>query len=652
MTDRSTVTRRHPGRGRAWVLAVACAALLFGGTPQRAWAILYAVGPSPGHPTTCDSVALYVSGAMPDPCYHLIGAEIEGPTELPTMGPIPTYQIRLRITVQEPNPLIDAVCPTVLDPYKRGFGLGRLPFGRYFVSATEYLVPFTQDSTAAPKDSSQLASSFDVAPGACPPGIGCYILSFGRDDPSQPPKPGDGCDASVAPGESACVDVTLMNDKPVGGVQTEIVIYDPRSNAPAPADRFRTSSVEPTGRAAGFRVVWSAEGSRTKILLFSAGGARIEPGQGPVLRVCYSVAAGVHEGRYPIRHGNEIVADPDGAALTPCPTFAEIVGHLCVTIPKPVCDLNGDGISNIRDIIVLAHCALRSLGVSGVCPDSIVTKADCNGDGTVDIRDVICCVRRILDGGGFGSGGGTGVPGAPDLTTFIKFVGRPAWVDRSTGRATIEIDPAADFGGVQFAVNATGGARVRDLALIDFPSGVSLETGTAGNSGLGMLYRTDPTTAPGTTLAPGAIIPRRPIFAQVTFDLLTGTDGAARLTLGGISAATSAGGAAPTAIESGTVAVPANPATAPTVSAPAPNPFASGTAINYALSISTRVTIRVYDVNGRLVRSLIEATMPAGNHSALWDGRDTDGRDLSSGIYFFKFQAGDVEKTDRLLKLR
>ena len=653
MTDSkgNTIRRRTFGGRGARLLVLFCSGLVLAGTPAAARATLDAIRVSPEHPTTCGPVALSVEGTMPDPCYHIIGTVVEGPTELPTMGPIPTYEIKVRITVQEPNPALDIACPTVLQPYQRILGLGLLRFGQYFVNATEYLVPFSPDSSAAPKDSSLLSTTFDVAVGDCPPGLGCYMLSFGptQPRPSTDPVRVDPCDARSRPGGTACFDVLLQNETPVGGVQTEIVVFDPRLNVPTPAgsDLFQPISVEAVGRAGSFKVAWSAEGSRAKILLFSSDGAAIGPGRGAILHVCYSVSAEAPEGRYPMRHQNAIVADPDGNAMMPCPTFAEIVGSICVI--KSGCDLNGDGISNIQDVILLAHCALAGTGGSAACPDSVAAKADCNGDGSLDIRDVICCVRRILSDGGFGSGT-PGTPGSPG-TTRIGFAGRPAWVDASTGRATIEIEQGIGFGGIQFAVNATGGVRVRDIALGGAAGEYSLEWSAESGSALAMLYRNDPSRTPAAaSLAPGAYVP--PLRLLVTFEYVPGTNGAGLLALGGVAAATNTGGAVPASIETGTMAVLPNPAAAPAVSAPAPNPFASETAIRYVLATPSRVTIRVYNVSGRLVRTLTDTTMPAGAHTASWDGRDADGRELGSGIYFFKFAAGNVEKTNRLLKLR
>jgi len=62
--------------------------------------------------------------------------------------------------------------------------------------------------------------------------------------------------------------------------------------------------------------------------------------------------------------------------------------------------------------------------------------------------------------------------------------------------------------------------------------------------------------------------------------------------------------------------------------------------------------LRVYSASGRLVRTLVDSEMPAGVHRAHWDGKDSSGRPVSSGIYFFRFSAAEVTKTQRLMLLR
>jgi len=63
-----------------------------------------------------------------------------------------------------------------------------------------------------------------------------------------------------------------------------------------------------------------------------------------------------------------------------------------------------------------------------------------------------------------------------------------------------------------------------------------------------------------------------------------------------------------------------------------PNPFNPVTEIAYGLSHETEVSVKVYDVTGRLVRVLRDGVEPAGYHSVTWDGRDDRGESVASGV--------------------
>jgi hypothetical protein len=636
MTPRTTAKSPHIGRGK--FVAIALLTLLGVALPGAASATLSSITTKPAAPTVCDTIGLLVAGVMPDPCYHVIGAVMEGPIELPTAGPIPTYEIRVRITVQEPNPLLDIACPTVLEPYERAFWLDQLPFGRYFVRGVEYLVPFSTDSTVAPKDSSKLDSEFDVRP-SCPP-PGCYILSFA---PRVAQRVGR-CDATAPPGGTACFDVALMNESPVGGVQTEITLFEPGTDTPIPFELLHPISVEVARRAAGFQVAWTANGSAAKILLFTTGDATIPKGEGPILHVCYAVAPAAPEGLYIMRFKDTIAADPAGGELMPCPTIAleVIVGTICVA-KTASCDVNEDGASDILDVIQLVNCALAQPGGSNACPDSVRARADCNGDGVVNIRDVICCVRKILDSGGFEPVGGD--PADSTGATRIGFTGPVQWISPYEGRATIEILPGTAFGGIQFGIEAgSSSARIRQIRLFNPTDEHQLEISVdpGGGSARAMLF-------PAFT----AIRAPDPIRLEVVLEPVIGPPGNGGLELFAARSATQTGQAMATRWTAPTAEVPQNPgADAPSLSVPAPNPFAIGTEIAYSLPTPRRVTLRVYSVSGRLIRTLVDASKPAGFHRAQWDGRDSAGREARSGIYFFKFVAGDVERTARVMRLR
>jgi flagellar hook assembly protein FlgD len=48
------------------------------------------------------------------------------------------------------------------------------------------------------------------------------------------------------------------------------------------------------------------------------------------------------------------------------------------------------------------------------------------------------------------------------------------------------------------------------------------------------------------------------------------------------------------------------------------------------------VTLKVYDITGRLVRTLVDANKESGNHMAVWDGRDDRGEKITNGVYFYR----------------
>lgn len=62
--------------------------------------------------------------------------------------------------------------------------------------------------------------------------------------------------------------------------------------------------------------------------------------------------------------------------------------------------------------------------------------------------------------------------------------------------------------------------------------------------------------------------------------------------------------------------------------------------------------LRVYDVSGRLVRSLAQPRTSAGTHALLWDGRTQAGEHVGSGIYFLELHAGEMRRAQRIVMLQ
>jgi len=83
-----------------------------------------------------------------------------------------------------------------------------------------------------------------------------------------------------------------------------------------------------------------------------------------------------------------------------------------------------------------------------------------------------------------------------------------------------------------------------------------------------------------------------------------------------------------------------------------PNPFNPNTLIPFELSHECEVRIEVYDANGRNIASPGEGRFPPGSHAVMWDARDRNGREVSSGAYFYRVTAGGWTVTKKMLFLR
>ncbi len=75
-----------------------------------------------------------------------------------------------------------------------------------------------------------------------------------------------------------------------------------------------------------------------------------------------------------------------------------------------------------------------------------------------------------------------------------------------------------------------------------------------------------------------------------------------------------------------------------------PNPFNPETTISYSLKEDTKVSISIYNIKGQKVRSLVNAQIQAGFHTVTWNGKNENGENVSSGIYFSIFDAISKEK--------
>jgi hypothetical protein len=83
-----------------------------------------------------------------------------------------------------------------------------------------------------------------------------------------------------------------------------------------------------------------------------------------------------------------------------------------------------------------------------------------------------------------------------------------------------------------------------------------------------------------------------------------------------------------------------------------PNPFNGSTVIRYSLPVRGDVELALYNLAGQKVVSLVRGPREAGTYTAIWDGRDDQGRELASALYLCRLQAGARVETRKLLLLR
>ncbi|MCK4271544.1 T9SS type A sorting domain-containing protein [bacterium] len=83
-----------------------------------------------------------------------------------------------------------------------------------------------------------------------------------------------------------------------------------------------------------------------------------------------------------------------------------------------------------------------------------------------------------------------------------------------------------------------------------------------------------------------------------------------------------------------------------------PNPFNAQTQIQFTVGETGHISLRVYNVMGQLVKTLVDGEMDTGEHRTVWNGTDENDRALASGIYFCRMEAGEYTESIKMTFLR
>jgi hypothetical protein len=83
-----------------------------------------------------------------------------------------------------------------------------------------------------------------------------------------------------------------------------------------------------------------------------------------------------------------------------------------------------------------------------------------------------------------------------------------------------------------------------------------------------------------------------------------------------------------------------------------PNPFNPSTTINFSIPQQSRVVIKVYDIMGREIKTLLNEDKSPGSYSAQWNGENSYGTRVATGIYFYRVNAGNLTQVKKMILLK
>ena len=84
-----------------------------------------------------------------------------------------------------------------------------------------------------------------------------------------------------------------------------------------------------------------------------------------------------------------------------------------------------------------------------------------------------------------------------------------------------------------------------------------------------------------------------------------------------------------------------------------PNPFNPSTTINFTVPTNlSDVKINVFDINGKLINTLVDASFTSGTYSVVWNGDDANGNKVSAGIYMYNLTSNETSITNKMILIK
>lgn len=277
-------------------------------------------------------------------------------------------------------------------------------------------------------------------------------------------------------------------------------------------------------------------------------------------------------------------------------------------------DINCNGMAyEIADAVMYTNYFLPGLSAFGNHVECSIAASDCNADGiTLTIEDLIYLIRVVIDD----AEPYLGNDPSPNVAYFN-------WDHTST---EVSVNTPDSLGAVYLIVEA----EITPTLLADH---MEMRYGWDTGWTKILVY----STQANRFLSAGSLV------------TIAGATGI-------VSVATATFDARPVTVAvDSTTGVDDPSATLPTefaLHANFPNPFNPSTTIEYDLPRQASVEIVVYNIAGQKVRTLVNGNIDAGQHAAVWDGRDASGSRVSSGIYIYRITAGDFVRSRKMLLLK
>jgi hypothetical protein len=405
--------------------------------------------------------------------------------------------------------------------------------------------------------------------------------------------------------------INLTNAKPIYGLQFDF-LYD--------SDILNISSAFPATRAQdlAFFSQGMADG-RYRVMIFSMGNETIQAGNDTIVTFQVDVDSRATFG-------------PKGVTFDSATSVQDSIGLSKAIIFSPdtftvdqLGDANLDGLVSVGDCVAIVASLLRRMTFNLRAADA----ADFNRDAQVRISDLMLVVNHIL-------GRTVLSPPIPYRAGNVELIrdglapGNRAMLPLL---ATLD-NPGA---GVQFAIDYDSTEiRFHGITPGSLISGMRLDYQDVGNRIVGIIYDLDLSVfGPGTgELAqldveaigddpkPGNTL-RITDFQMVNIDAQTLN-----------------------------IKVLGELPHSYMLNQNYPNPFNSSTVITFELPASSTVKLSIYNVLGQEVNVLEDGFLEAGSHNTIWDGKDSQGNQVSSGVYFYRLQAQDFNETKRMLLVK